>query len=162
MVISFDSVGEQVHPSCCVSRNGELIRNPFLDAPSGDPLLEVDVTARACFVLLASGEDPASVGIRLLAESPETAGVRAILTARRVRRVTRSTLDGRGRAAKLKSLVPQETARWALLLTASNAFPDVTEMARLLQTHRSSIYRTLERTTALLRHHAAQPIAPAD
>jgi hypothetical protein len=129
---------------------GALVRSPFLDAPSGNPLLLVPAAQRVIFVLLAHGEDPAAVGLRLLPGPPEGAAARALAVAARVARTTKVTLDRGHRAATLRRLLPRETDRWVLLLVASGSFNDVSELARVLGLHRSTLYRHLDAARSIL------------
>lgn len=136
-------------------RGRELVRSPFLDVSSGDPLLLVPAAPRVVFILLAHGEDPAAVGLRLLPGPPKGAAARALAVAARVARTTKVALDRGHRAATLQHLLRNSTARWVLILAASGSFPDMTELARVLGLHRSTLYRRLDAARAILQRTQA-------
>ena len=145
-------VVERLHPSD-VARGGELVRSPWADVPSGNPLALLEPRSRAVYLLLVAGESAAEVGARLVRDlrgrfvpDPELAAARTLAS---VSRALGLSPAARARAGRLRAIVPDRELRWLLILVGSGVFPDRTALAQLLGIHRATLYRRMEELAAL-------------
>jgi len=102
-------VVERLHPSD-VARGGELVRSPWADVPSGNPLALLEPRSRAVYLLLVAGESAAEVGARLVRDlrgrfvpDPELAAARTLAS---VSRALGLSPAARARAGRLRAIVP--------------------------------------------------------
>jgi hypothetical protein len=132
---------------------GIVVRNPFEEVPSGNPLSQLEPRRRAVYVLLEAGEDPTVVGVKLTKGPRAEAHLRAFKVVDQARLQLGVTPRARARMGRLRVILPDELVRWTFLLRACGAFEDMTELAVVLGCHRASCYRHLETARALILAH---------
>jgi hypothetical protein len=151
-----------VHPEDGVL-NGQLLRSPFLDTPSPDPLLLVEPPLRAAFVLSSWGEDPTEIGRRILRAETDPhlatfAAIDEVCRQTNIEPVTRCSDELRG-------MLPNVVIRWVFIAQASGAFPArgqnhgtyaAREIAEGLRIGRHTVMRHAKAARAILEQFREQ------